>query len=166
MWDRRKLLLAAIVFTAFYYKVTAESVKLLDMAPNAVDDMYSGCRKEAMEKFIHSGLLQQEQNGNKGFQKAWSENTQCSKLIPGKIKEHTTALLAYANGDEDFQRTFGNAVEKLGVNVSIYEDHFHFKSLHFLLMDSMMLMNPKKCKTMYALSGKKYTAKKGSEGPS
>lgn len=142
--------------------MTAESEKLLDMAPDAVDNLYNGCREQALETFIHSGLLGQELNHSKGFQKAWSQMIQCSKLIPGKIKEHSAALSAYANGDEDFIKTFNKAVETLGVNVSTYEKQFHFKSFHFLLMDSMMLLPPKECKTVYALPVETYAAKKGS----
>ncbi|XP_070684255.1 ecto-ADP-ribosyltransferase 4 [Pempheris klunzingeri] len=159
MWERRKL--AAIVFTALYYKATA---KLLDMAPDAVDDMYEGCHQQAMEKFIKLGLLKQELNSSKGFQKAWSTSTHgCSPVIPGGIKEHTTALLAYFNGDVDFIKPFNKDVERLGVNVSTYEEDFHFKSLHFLLMDSLRLLNPKTCSTLYVLSEESYTAKKGSK---
>ncbi|KAM6941028.1 ecto-ADP-ribosyltransferase 5 isoform 1-T2 [Lycodopsis pacificus] len=159
MCDRRTLLLAAIVF---YYKVTAGSAKVLDMAPNAVDYMYNGCREEAMEKFIHSGLLKQELNNSEEFQKVWDADTHCSKLIPGGTKEHTAALLVYDNWDEDL-KTFDNAVETLGGNVSIYEKHFHFKALHFLLMDSMLLLSTKKCTTLYAVRDKKYTAHKDSK---
>ncbi|XP_056264569.1 ecto-ADP-ribosyltransferase 4 [Pseudoliparis swirei] len=158
MCDRRKLLLAAIVF---YYEVTLGSAKLLDMAPDSVDYMYNGCQKEAMEKLIHSGLLKQELNDNEGFQKAWDVNATCSKLIPGGTKEHKAALLAYADGAEEFTETFDNAVETMG-NISAYENHFHFKSLHFLLMDSMLLMSTKKCKTLHVLQEKEYTAQKGS----
>ncbi|XP_074486042.1 erythroblast NAD(P)(+)--arginine ADP-ribosyltransferase [Sebastes fasciatus] len=160
MCDRRRLLLAAIVF---YYEVTAGSEKLLDMAPDAVDYMYDGCRKEAMETFIHSGLLKQELNASEGFQKAWNAKTTCSKLIPGGTKEHTDALLAYADGEAEFTETFDKAVKTMGGNVSTYENDFHFKSLHFLLMDSMSLPNPKeKCKTVHVLTDK-YTAEKGSK---
>ncbi|XP_031727388.1 ecto-ADP-ribosyltransferase 4 [Anarrhichthys ocellatus] len=158
MCDRGKLLLAAIVF---YYKVTAGSAKL-DMAPNAVDYMYNGCREEAMENFIHSGLLRQELNNSKEFQKAWDADTRCLKLIPGGTKEHTAALLAYADWDED-GNTFDNAVETLGGNENIYEKQFHFKALHFLLMDSMLLLSTKKCTTLYAVQEKEYTAQKGSK---
>ncbi|XP_041789724.1 erythroblast NAD(P)(+)--arginine ADP-ribosyltransferase [Chelmon rostratus] len=161
MWDKRKLLLAAIVFIALYHKVTAERAKLLDMAPDAVDDIYKGCRKQALERFIHSGLLRQELNHSEGFQRAWSGNPQCSRLIPGGIKEHTAALLAYDNGDEHFIQSFNDAVETLGVNVSTYENLFDFKSLHFLLMDSMSL-HPKKCQTVFALQ-EKYKATQGSK---
>lgn len=158
MWHGRKLLLVAIVFTALYYTVTAKGAKLLDMAPNAVDDMYTGCHKEAMKNFIHSGLLERELNNSKGFQKAWKANPKCSKPIPGGIKEHSAALLAYANADEEFTQTLNNAVETMGVNVSTYENHFHFKSLHFLLMDAFRLMKPKNCKTVYFVTEKEYKA--------
>ncbi|XP_039662093.1 erythroblast NAD(P)(+)--arginine ADP-ribosyltransferase-like [Perca fluviatilis] len=135
---------------------------MLDMASDAVDDLYDGCREEAMEKFINLGLLEKELNGSEGFWKAWSANTQCSKLIPGGTKEHTAALLAYAS-DADFAKTFDDAVETMGGNVSTYENHFQFKSLHFLLMDSMLLQNPKKdYETVYVLQ-EEYTAQKGSK---
>lgn len=154
------MLLASIVFTALFYKVTAESATL-DMAPDAIDDMYNGCRKEALEKFVHSGLLKQELNSSEGFQKAWSANSPCSKPIPGGTKEHMAALLAYVEGDEDFSKTFDNAVQTMG-NVSTYESQFHYKSLHFLLMDSMSLLHPKKCETVHIIR-EKYTAQQGSK---
>ncbi|KAL3066748.1 hypothetical protein OYC64_016655 [Pagothenia borchgrevinki] len=162
MFNRRKMLLASIVFTALFYKVTAESATLLDMAPDAIDDMYKGCRKEALEKFVHSGLLKQELNSSEGFQKAWSANSPCSKPIPGGTKEHMAALLAYVEGDADFSKTFDNAVQTMGGNVSTYESQFHYKSLHFLLMDSMSLLHPKKCKTVHIIR-EKYTAQQGSK---
>ncbi|XP_059185914.1 GPI-linked NAD(P)(+)--arginine ADP-ribosyltransferase 1 [Centropristis striata] len=161
MCDRRKLLVAAIVFTALSYKVTSEK---LDMAPDAVDDQFDGCRKEALKKFIHSGLLKQELNSSKGFQQAWKVNPKCSKVIPGGTENHTTALLAYASGEE-FSKTFDDAVETQGANVSTYEDHFDFKALHFLLMDSMLLLKPKKkeCKTVHLLKEEtQYTVQNGS----
>uniref|UniRef100_A0A8D0A891 NAD(P)(+)--arginine ADP-ribosyltransferase n=1 Tax=Sander lucioperca TaxID=283035 RepID=A0A8D0A891_SANLU len=156
MCNRRKLLLAAIIFTV-------TSTKMLDMASDAVDDLYDGCRKEAMEKFINLGLLTKELTSSEGFQKAWSAKTNCSKLIPGGTKEHTAALLAYTS-DKDFAKTFDDAVETMGGNVSTYENHFHFKSLHFLLMDSMLLLNPKKdCKTVYVLQEEYKAAQRGSK---
>lgn len=154
------MLLASIVFTALFYKVTAESATL-DMAPDAIDDMYNGCRKEALEKFVHSGLLKQELNSSEGFQKAWSANSLCSKPIPGGTKEHMAALLAYVEGDDDFSKTFDNAVQTMG-NVSTYESQFHYKSLHFLLMDSMSLLHPNKCETVHIIR-EKYTAQQGSK---
>ncbi|XP_033181564.1 ecto-ADP-ribosyltransferase 3-like isoform X3 [Mastacembelus armatus] len=138
MWDMKKLLLAAITSIALYCtKATAK----LDMAPNAVDDMYKGCHKEVM-KIVHSDLLGQELNNSMHFQKAWNANTKCPMLIPGGTKEHTTAIMAYVNGDAEFTQTFDREVKTMGVNVSTYE-RFKFKSLHFLLMDSLRLLKPK-----------------------
>ncbi|XP_053272638.1 GPI-linked NAD(P)(+)--arginine ADP-ribosyltransferase 1 [Pleuronectes platessa] len=163
MWHRRKVLLAAVVFTALYYRVAAEDMKQLDMAPEAVDYLYDKCSKEAMEKLIHSGLLRQELNLTAGFQIAWSDSTKCSKLIPGGVKEHTAALRAYVNGDTDFKETFNNQVETMGRNVSTYENNFNFKSLHFLLMDYMVRQKPQTCKSVYVMPEKKVTAKLGSK---
>ncbi|XP_049900570.1 ecto-ADP-ribosyltransferase 5 [Epinephelus moara] len=160
MWDGGKLLIAAIVVTGLFHKVT--NLKLLDMAPDAVDDLYNGCRQEAMEKFINSGLLGQELNASARFQQAWSANNHCPKLIPGGTKDHTAALLTYANADVGFIKTFDAAVETMGGNASTYENHFHFKSLHFLLMDSMSLLNLKKCETLYFIH-EGYTAQEGSK---
>ncbi len=164
MLEKKSLLLKLCFKFPTQLKMTAESAKVLDMALNAVDDQYDGCRTEAMEKFIHLDLLGQEQN-NTAFQKAWSADAKCSKLIPGGIKEHTSALMAYFNGDAGFIKLLNNEVETQGVNVSIYETRFKFKSFHFLLMDSMKLLNPhpKKCQTVFFAPDKKYTATKGSE---
>ncbi|XP_040042203.2 ecto-ADP-ribosyltransferase 3 [Gasterosteus aculeatus] len=158
MCDIRKMLLAALLF---YFQVNAGTTKLLDMAPDAVDFVYDGCRKEATEKFIHSGLLEQELKNNVPFKHSWG--TTCSNQIPGGTKEHTAALSAYADGSESFTNEFDNEVETLGVNVSTYEDRFQFKSLHFLLMDSMFLLRTKKCKPLYFVKEKEYTAQKGSK---
>ncbi|XP_041840140.1 GPI-linked NAD(P)(+)--arginine ADP-ribosyltransferase 1 isoform X2 [Melanotaenia boesemani] len=114
-----------------------------------------------MEKFINSGLLKKELSNSEEFQKAWTKNTQCSSLIPGGIREHTAALSVFLDGDEAFLKKVNNAVETLGANLTTYENDFHFKSLHFLLMDSMKLLKPKTCKTVYLLFDGK-PPKKGS----
>ncbi|XP_068177828.1 ecto-ADP-ribosyltransferase 5 [Antennarius striatus] len=163
MWGKGNLLLVASISVALFCKVTVGRVIPLDMAMDAVDDIYHGCREQALEKFIHSGLLKQELNHSEAFKNAWIQKDQCSKILPGKAKEHTAALQAYSNGGEDFIKTFNNAVKSLGTNESIYENYFHFKSFHFLLMDSMMMLPPDKCKTMYVVHEESYTAKKGSK---
>ncbi|TMS22873.1 NAD(P)(+)--arginine ADP-ribosyltransferase 1 [Larimichthys crocea] len=153
MWHTRKLLFVAIIFTALYDKVTAQ---LLDMAPNSGDFQYKACREEVLKKIIDSGLLRQELQQSQSFQKAWNKSSTCSELIPGGTKEHTTALLTYLKADEYFITEFKQAIETNGANESTYENNFHFKSLHFLIMDSLMLLKPKECKTVYlSLDGRK-----------
>lgn len=161
MFGRGKLLVAGIFFTAFCCKVSV-GIKLLDDASNVIDYLYTGCSEEAMKKFIHSGLLNQELNKSEGFHKAWKKNAQCKSLIPGGIHEHTSALSALIDGDVDFLEKFNDAVETLGVNLTTYETDFHFKSLHFLLMDSMQLLKPKTSKTLYTDYNGKETPKIGS----
>lgn len=136
--------------------------KPLDMAPNAVDDGYFGCRERALNKFIHSGLLKRELIDSAEFKAAWTYPTDCSTVMPGKLKEHSTALAMFYDEKQRFLKIFNKAVETMGVNVSTYEDQFHFKSFHFLLMDSMAKLPPNQCKTLYALSDEKYTVKTGS----
>ncbi|XP_061535738.1 ecto-ADP-ribosyltransferase 5 [Phycodurus eques] len=146
-----------VIFTLLYCKVSA--VKRLDMAPDAVDNLYEGCREDTLAKLIRSDVLRQELSQDVGFQAAWSDK--CSTLLPGGVKEHTAALLAYANGDRGFKEAFNDAVETMGVNASTYEDRFHYKSLHFLLTDAMSLVRPKTCKNVYRVSETHYEAEKG-----
>ncbi|XP_031608186.2 ecto-ADP-ribosyltransferase 4-like isoform X2 [Oreochromis aureus] len=164
MGCRRKVLLAAIIFTLVCYKVTAQDTRLLDVqkTTDVVDDQYDGCRDEAMKKFIESDVLKQELSNSEGFQKAWTKSIECSKQIPGGRKEHTAALSVYPQGDKSFIQILNNAIETMGGNVNIYENNFHFKSLHFLLMDSMRLLKPKECKNFYVFQDGQNQPQKGS----
>ncbi|KAM3623153.1 uncharacterized protein V6R79_007713 [Siganus canaliculatus] len=154
--------LFAVILITLCHKVTEGKGKLLDMAPDAVDDMYDGCHEQAVDKFIVSGLLEQEMDKNEAFHKAQSSANQCLKWKLGKTKNHTTALMTYTEADEKFRNKFNGAVETLGVNDNTYKNQFHFKSLHFLLMDSMTYSR-NNCKTFYALAEETYTAVKGSK---
>uniref|UniRef100_A0A3Q4H418 NAD(P)(+)--arginine ADP-ribosyltransferase n=1 Tax=Neolamprologus brichardi TaxID=32507 RepID=A0A3Q4H418_NEOBR len=164
MEQKRKMLLAAIIFTAVCYKVTAQETRLLDFlnSTDVVDDQYKGCGEEAMKKFIESDVLKQELSSSEGFQKAWNKSNECSKQIPGGRKEHSAALSVYLKGDRPFILTLNKAIETMGGNVSIYENHFNFKSLHFLLMDSMRLLKPKECKNFYVFQDGQNQPQKGS----
>ncbi|XP_061685420.1 GPI-linked NAD(P)(+)--arginine ADP-ribosyltransferase 1 [Syngnathoides biaculeatus] len=155
MADMKKEFL--VVFTLLYCTVSA--AKRLDKAPNAVDSLYQGCREETMAKLIRSDVLKRELSQDADFQAAWSDK--CTTLIPGGTKEHTAALLAYANGNPGFKKAFNDEVETTGTNASTYEDHFHYKSLHFLLADAVNLMKPKMCKNVYRVSETHYEAEKG-----
>uniref|UniRef100_A0A3B4HD11 NAD(P)(+)--arginine ADP-ribosyltransferase n=1 Tax=Pundamilia nyererei TaxID=303518 RepID=A0A3B4HD11_9CICH len=142
----------------------AASSALLDFLnnTNVVDDQYKGCGEEAMKRFIESDVLKRELNNSEGFQKAWNKSIECSKQIPGGRKEHTAALSVYVNGDHNLLQRLNKAIETMGGNVSIYENRFHFKSLHFLLMDSMRLLKPKECKNVYVLLSGQNQPQKGS----
>uniref|UniRef100_A0A1A8DFN4 NAD(P)(+)--arginine ADP-ribosyltransferase n=1 Tax=Nothobranchius kadleci TaxID=1051664 RepID=A0A1A8DFN4_NOTKA len=153
MFDRERLLFCVIISFAVYSQITEGNVKLQDMSSNVVDDQYQGCRDKAMEKVIQSGLLKAELNSSEGFQKAWSANSKCLSVIPGGIREHTAALSVLHFADADFMMVLDKAVETQGMNLTTYENDFQFKSLHFLLMDALMLQNQTRCKPVYAFLG-------------
>uniref|UniRef100_A0A3Q2VD32 NAD(P)(+)--arginine ADP-ribosyltransferase n=2 Tax=Haplochromis burtoni TaxID=8153 RepID=A0A3Q2VD32_HAPBU len=163
-YKKRVLLATIFFFTAVCYKVTAQETRLLDFlnSTNVVDDQYKGCREEAMKKFIESDVLKRELNNSEGFQKAWNKSNECSKQIPGGRKEHSAALSVYLKADKSFIQTLNKAIETMGGNVSIYENRFNFKSLHFLLMDSMRLLKPKECKNVYVFQDGQNKPQKGS----
>uniref|UniRef100_A0A674ENF0 NAD(P)(+)--arginine ADP-ribosyltransferase n=1 Tax=Salmo trutta TaxID=8032 RepID=A0A674ENF0_SALTR len=135
---------------------------LMDMVPNAVDDQYTHCRVQMLKKVVDGGLLEEELKGSIEYSSAWREK-QCPKLIPGGVKEHTAALVAYGHGGEKFRKIFNNAVETQGGNVTVYNREFRFKSLHFLLMDAMRLLKTEKCQTVFRGSNQEYEAQVGSE---
>lgn len=131
------------------------------MALDAVGEQYDGCREEALQAFVHSGLLREELNNSESFLKAWNRNAQqCSKPIDGGIKEHAVALSVYAN-ERDFVTTFDKAVETMRNNVSAYEN-FPYKSFLFLLTDAMRLLNSSVCKSLYFVPDEEPKLKPGS----
>uniref|UniRef100_A0A669EXN4 NAD(P)(+)--arginine ADP-ribosyltransferase n=1 Tax=Oreochromis niloticus TaxID=8128 RepID=A0A669EXN4_ORENI len=156
--------LTEILLHNMYFLHFPEPAVLLDVqnTTNVVDDLYYGCREEAMKKFIESDVLKQELNNSEGFQKAWNKSIECSKQIPRGRKEHTAALSVYLNRNKLFMQTLNKAIETMGGNVSIYENHFPFKSLHFLLMDSMRLLKPQECKNFYVFQDGQTQPQKGS----
>lgn len=140
--------------------MTVQNSEPLDMALNAVDDRYIGCRDQAFKKFISEGLLKEELECNTDFSRVWNPQKEC-RNAPGQSKEHLAALLA-CNGEDNFINTFNKDVKTLGADAKTYNDQFHFKSLHFLLMDSMREQCPQDCKVVYAAMDHHYTATKGS----
>lgn len=142
--------------------MAAGFARLQEISSNVLDDMYQGCRSQAMEKVFSSGLLETELRQDEDFQKKWDKYANCSKQIPGGKPEHSVAISAYTDDKEGFQVSFDNAVETMGGNVSTYTDYFHFKSLHFLLMDSMMLVKQLPCIYTYALTDEDNAPQKGS----
>ncbi|XP_047671825.1 T-cell ecto-ADP-ribosyltransferase 1 isoform X2 [Tachysurus fulvidraco] len=151
-----------LVLSALQHIVKAE-VKMLDMAPDAVDDDFFECR-DKMLKVVTDRLLQKELDSEKEFKDLWSKyNGTCKKNITGGTSLHTDALQAYRNSKDKFRTNFNKLVYSIGTNSTTYRD-FRFKSLHFLLSDSLRLLNPTNtCSTVYYGTDKKYTAVLGTE---
>uniref|UniRef100_A0A3B3XLY4 NAD(P)(+)--arginine ADP-ribosyltransferase n=1 Tax=Poecilia mexicana TaxID=48701 RepID=A0A3B3XLY4_9TELE len=81
----------------------------------------------------------------------WRKKSNCTSQIPGVTEDHTSALSIYHYVDEPFLKELNKAMETMMVNVTTYEKDFHFKALHFLLMDSMTLLKPKECREVYVI---------------
>lgn len=160
MQGQREKIFILILFAALSHRVT--QAKVMDMVPNAVDDQYTRCRVQMLKKVVEGGLLEEELKGSIEYSSAWRAK-QCPKLIPGGIKQHTAALVAYGHGGHVFRKIFNNAVETQGGNVNVYNREFRFKSLHFLLMDAMRLLKTEKCQTVFRGSNQEYEAQVGSE---
>lgn len=137
-----------LFFTLFFQGTAEKNPQLIEAAPHATVPTYIGCRDEALKKFIQSGLLQQELNKSANFKEAWTASERCSEVIPGKLKEHSTALAVFQKGDEFFP-DFNKAVKKLSVNATTYEDQFQFKSFYFMLMDLMTKVPPNQCRNVF-----------------
>ncbi|XP_056136005.1 T-cell ecto-ADP-ribosyltransferase 1 [Lampris incognitus] len=161
MHHKGERILAVFFATVLYCKAVVAS-KELGMVPNAVDDQYIGCRDKVL-KDVTQNLLNKELSNSEAFKTTWVTKRLCQSLIRGGVEEHTTALLAYTHSSPYFRKSFNNDVETMGENATIYASNFHFKSFHFLLMDSMNLLNKGKCQTLYHLSATKYNAKLGAE---
>lgn len=146
------------LFFFFQATVAEKNSLLIEKDPHALVPSYSGCRDEALKKFIQSGLLQQELNKSADFKEAWTTSKVCSKGIPGKLKEHASALMVLEEEGGNFLKVFNKAFETLSVNATAYEDQFQFKSFYFLLMDLMVPLS--QCKTGFMSAG--HGAKKGS----
>ncbi|XP_071024672.1 T-cell ecto-ADP-ribosyltransferase 2-like isoform X3 [Oncorhynchus clarkii lewisi] len=160
MQGQREKTFILILVAALSHRVT--QAKVMDMVPNAVDDQYTHCREQMLKKVVEGGLLEEELKGSLEYRDVWGAK-QCTKLIPGGVKQHTDALVAYGHGGNVFRNMFNQAVETQGGNVTVYNGNFQFKSLHFLLMDAMRLLKTENCQTVFRGSSKEYEAQVGSE---
>ncbi|XP_038855951.1 T-cell ecto-ADP-ribosyltransferase 1-like [Salvelinus namaycush] len=160
MQGQREKTFILILVAALSHRVT--QAKVMDMVPNAVDDQYTHCREQMLKKVVEGGLLEEELKGSIEYSSAWQAK-QCTKLIPGGVKQHTDALVAYGHGGNVFRKIFNQAVETQGGNVTVYNGNFRFKSLHFLLMDAMRLLKTENCQTVFRGPSKEYEAQIGSE---
>lgn len=122
----------------------------LDMAPNAVDDMYSGC-KEKMEYRVKKEYLLNEKNRDKNFTLAWSE---AEKYYNKKWKRHKGKRPSSSLGKEqimaiyvyslDKPRVYADFNDAVRAQKSEYKTTFRYHSLHFFLTDALQSLNARK----------------------
>ncbi|KAG5285959.1 hypothetical protein AALO_G00009430 [Alosa alosa] len=153
-----------VLFATVTHKVSSNSFEM-DLAPNAVDDAYSACREQMLQKILakDGGILQTELDNSSEFKSAWDGSKGCVELISGGQHEHTRALQSFSNSRKLFKKVNG-AVKTNGGNVDDYTNKFQFKSLHFLMMDAMRLLkNGTNCRTVYSSTFDDINAVKGAE---
>nr|XP_055061312.1 T-cell ecto-ADP-ribosyltransferase 1-like isoform X2 [Misgurnus anguillicaudatus] len=149
----------ALLFVLFYSVLLAiaDEVIKLDRFPEFVD--YKRCRDKMLQRVIKpGGLLQTELNTNEDFKLMWKANATCGTKIPGVTQEHMAALKSYADANEKFHKSFNTQLYNKGTNITMFQDQFSFKSLHFLLTDGMQLLSNETmtCQNVYSGTDKKY----------
>lgn len=131
----------------------------LDLAPNAVDDMYAGC-KDKMEYRVKKEYLANERNKDKNFTLAWGEAEKYYnkkwKHKKGKRpstslgKEQIMAIYVYTLDNPKIYLDFNEAVR---TQRSKYKTTFRYHTLHFYLTDALQTLNARKLEAERCLTG-------------
>ncbi|KAM4750119.1 NAD(P)(+)--arginine ADP-ribosyltransferase 2-like [Anableps anableps] len=130
----------------------------LDMAPDSVDDMYSGCEDE-MERQVKEKFLLTENSKSKNFQPAWDKaknyyynNWATTSTLK---KEEIMAIHAYTLAEPKLYSDFNAAVR---TQKSEYATSFPYHTLHFYLTMALRSLKPKakKCVTTYRRANYKF----------
>ncbi|XP_058670006.1 erythroblast NAD(P)(+)--arginine ADP-ribosyltransferase-like [Ammospiza caudacuta] len=125
-----------LALLAMAMSTMAVDVIPLDMAPDSFDDQYRGCGP-AMKAALPA-LNRSEFQKNEEFAEVWvkaAAKVQGQGLPESPLSaEQATAIMAFTMTDP---RTFNDAVHVVGRSRQEYRDNFHFKTLHFLLTDSL-----------------------------
>ncbi|NXP96290.1 NARE ribosyltransferase, partial [Passerina amoena] len=130
-----------LALLAMAVATTGIEAVLLDMAQDSFDDQYQGCAPamtEALPALNRSEFLQ-----NPLFAQAWTKATaewqsQGSRVSLLASPAQAIALMAYTR--DDLYREFNAAVRTAGRSRQEYQDNFHFKTLHFLLTQALVML--------------------------
>ncbi|XP_078027296.1 erythroblast NAD(P)(+)--arginine ADP-ribosyltransferase-like [Epinephelus lanceolatus] len=122
----------------------ADDILKLDMAPNSVDDMYQGCKREMYQNLQE--LLANEKNKNPTFKGAWESseqryNNKFKKSKPALGKDRIVAIYYYTFGGDNAYLDFNNAVRTQGPQ---YKTTFGYHALHFLLTDAIQTLKERR----------------------
>ncbi|GAA6227060.1 ecto-ADP-ribosyltransferase 5-like [Lates japonicus] len=131
----------------------------LNLAPNAVDDMYTGC-KDKMDYRVKKQYLANEKNKDINFTLAWGEAEKYYnkkwKRKKGKRpstalgKEQIMAIYVYTLDKPSIYLDFNKAVR---TQRSIYKTTFRYHALHFFLTDALQTLNSRKPEEERCLTG-------------
>ncbi|KAM3680590.1 erythroblast NAD(P)(+)--arginine ADP-ribosyltransferase-like [Ammospiza maritima maritima] len=119
---------------------TAFMVVSLDMAWNSFDDQYPGCRHTMTELLPALNHFEFQQNPLfaqtwvKAADEWWRRGPPVTPLSPAQA----IALMTYTM--KDVYKEFNAAVHVAGRSRQEYQDNFHFKTLHFLLIQALVTL--------------------------
>ncbi|KAM9032557.1 ecto-ADP-ribosyltransferase 5 [Sarcophilus harrisii] len=140
-----------VIFISLQIPQTKGKILVLDMAPDAFDDAYTGC-VEDMEH-VAPILFHKEMAQHKLFRESWQAATASLKsyqnlsLPPGFQIQHAVAIVVYTNSSNPLHRELNSAVRKQGRSFEVYMEHFPFKAWHFYLTRALQLLRaPESCK--------------------
>ncbi|KAM3680609.1 erythroblast NAD(P)(+)--arginine ADP-ribosyltransferase-like [Ammospiza maritima maritima] len=154
-----------LALLAMAMATTAVDVIPLDMAPDSFDDQYRGCvpaMKAALPALNHSEFKQNEK-----FAQVWvkaaaewqSRGPPESPLTP----DQATAIMAFTM--DSLRSVFNDAVRVAGRSSQEYQNNFHFKTLHFLLTQALLMLRDtrgQQCHIMYChVEGVQFKAEPG-----
>ncbi|XP_051631389.1 erythroblast NAD(P)(+)--arginine ADP-ribosyltransferase-like [Manacus candei] len=107
----------------------------LDVAPNAFDDQYRGCRDEMLQKLPR---LNRSEFTNRVYSRAWAGAAARWGRSRGSLlrQDQAIALRAFALHAELYEQ-FNRAVPGAGRSPQQYLQRFDFKVLHFLLTTAL-----------------------------
>lgn len=113
----------------------------MDMAPNAVDDMYNGCKDE-MKRKVENEFLPNEKSTNSQFRQAWEEAEQLYntkwKRETVMAKEQFMAIYVYNFGKKQICLDMKVAIQTQHCN---YKTTFSYHSMTFFLTDALQSLN-------------------------
>lgn len=111
------------------------------MAPDSVDDMYSGCRDAMMTEMPK--YLENEKNKDARLKEAWAtaERLYKWKSPPAVGREQTLAIFVYTFVTGNMYRYLNDAVRSQQLQ---YKTTFGYHALHFLLTDAIQSINSRR----------------------
>ncbi|NXX69289.1 NARE ribosyltransferase, partial [Spizella passerina] len=132
-----------LILLAMAMATTAIEEVTLDMAQDSFDDQYQGCGTNMIAALpaLNSSEFQQ----NPLFAQAWLKATadwqsRGSPVSPLSYPAQAIAVMAYTGRKTKLYKNFNDAVRVVGHSNQEYRDNFHFKTLHFLLTNALVML--------------------------
>ncbi|KAM9462901.1 GPI-linked NAD(P)(+)--arginine ADP-ribosyltransferase 1-like [Clarias gariepinus] len=115
---------------------TSDPVFKLDLAPDSVDDQFTGCENK-MCRLITQKILPNELNSNKKFKNVWSKFKNIKNYFKRAIKVYTS---------NDIYLEFNVAVRS---GRKSYISNFNYKAFHFFLTRALQVYRVNKCTNVF-----------------